>query len=139
MNESEFREKFREFLNDEDRYKKFVATINRDKDNRLLFWQERTIEKFCQQYSLDIPSFNGLRGIFDICELHGSRLENGKVKVFCGHVDYSKDYTKACAELFPNSHLSEVNGPEEMQGKYYNIRFCQTCREAQQKWSKKNA
>ena len=139
MSETEYREKFREFLNDDVRYRKFIVTINRTKDDRLLFWQERVIEKFCQQYSIASHSFIDLRRIFNICEVHGAPLENGKVKVFRGHIDYSQDYERACAELFPNSHLSEVNGPKEMQGKYYNIRFCQACREAQQQWGQQNA
>ncbi|MBU6952488.1 hypothetical protein [Hahella sp. HN01] len=114
MNAIEFRENFREFLKNDERYKKFVAIINRGRDSRLLFWQERAIEQFCEKHALEIPSFEVLQEIFSVCELHGNTLEHGKAKVFCGHIDYSPDYIKACAKLFPNSYMSSVNGPEEM-------------------------
>lgn len=134
MNNVEYREKFRSFLADDARYCKFVEVINRGRDARLFFWQERAIEKFCAEYSLLIPSYEELREIFDICELHGNTLEHGMVSVFHGHVDYSREYTKACQELFPNSYLSEVNGPKEMYGKNIEIRFCQACRDAENRW-----
>ncbi|WP_041598566.1 hypothetical protein [Hahella chejuensis] len=139
MNAIEFRESFRKFLKNDERYKKFIAIINRGREERLLFWQEHAVEQFCDKHALDIPSFDVLQEILCVCELHGNTLEDGKVKVFCGHVDYSPDYKQACAKLFPNSYISAVNGPEEMYGEYSDIRFCKACREAEQQWRDEHA
>jgi hypothetical protein len=134
MNSAEYRAKFKEFLGDEDRYKKFVATVNRGREGRLLFWQERAVERFCSSNVIPVSSYEDLRELFAVCELHGNKLENGTVKVFKGHVDYSQEYNKACQELFPNSYMSDINGPQEMWGKYLEIRYCQACRDAEHQW-----
>lgn len=136
MKAEEFREKFIEFMADSDRYKTFVVLIN--KRGRLLFWQERVLEKFCGNNELEVPSFSSLQEIFGVCELHGVPLEQGTVKIFRGHVDYSREYTKACLDRFPNSYLSEVNGPEELHGKYIPVRICPVCRKAENAWKDKS-
>ena len=138
MDTLEFRQKFKLYLDDHERYRKFLALINRNKENRLLFWQERLIEKFCEKYSINLPDFSYLKQVFAICEIHETPLEQGKVKVFRGHLDYSRKYEKACIENFPNSYLSEINGPKECHGMYIDIYFCPSCREAQKVWTQKN-
>lgn len=139
MNPSEFREKFKIYLDDVDRYRKFVRLLNRGKENRLLYWQEKVMNSFCEKYTIEFPSSEHLKVIFAICELHNEPLKHGTVKVFAGHIDYSREYDNACAEKFPNSYMSEINGPKELYGKYIDINFCSACREAEKQWKQKNA
>ncbi len=134
MNNIDFRDNFKAFLAGEVRYKKLLATVNRTRDGRLLFWQERAIEKFCETHSISVPDVGQLFEIFGICEVHGNRLEMSSVKVFSGEIDYSRTYSKAREEFFPNSYLNEINGPYDMWGEFIEVRVCQACHKAEVQW-----
>ncbi len=139
MNQTEFRNYFRDFLDNEERFQIFISSVNKSVNGELKFWQEQLVTKFCDKYTISEPTFSELREIFGICEVLGSELKPGKVKVFNGEIDYSPLYVKTCAILFPNCYSSEVNGPIELHGKLIDIRYCQQCREAEQKWRDANA
>ena len=139
MKSAEFRENFKAFLDDDNRYRRFLTLINHGKEKRLLFWQEQVLEKFCKASLIDVPNFEYIQTIFAICEVHYVPLERGKVKVFRGHVDYSDEYNRVSIESFPNSHLSEINGPAELYGKFIDVLFCPSCRDAEKSWEQENA
>ena len=134
MNETEFRDQFAVFLNDTGLFKKFVATINRNGKNRLLFWQESSLQKFCSERQIETPSFSELSKIFRICEIHSIRLEKGAREVFGGEIDYSPEFTKAAESLFPYSNSSLLSGTAELHGQKQESWFCAECRQAEKVW-----
>ena len=134
MKKEEYRKLFLEYLDDEVRYGKFVAQINSRQKNRLAYWQEKEIENFSEKHSLQVLSYDELLDIFSICEVHGDELQDGVVRVFNGHIDYSPAYGESASKLFPNSYLDEINGPRELYGKDAPVRFCPSCRKARNEW-----
>ena len=139
MKKEILRSKFSEYLNDDTRYRKFVRHINKGYQKRLLFWQEKELETFSNENSIAVPNYEELEEAFRICEIHGAELQKGKVKVFNGNIDCTREYEEACIELFPNSWLGPINGPKEKYGKNLEIWYCPLCRSAEQKWSKSHA
>ncbi|MDO6526760.1 hypothetical protein Q4519_13800 [Motilimonas sp. 1_MG-2023] len=139
MDREEFRKRFYDYLGDSVRYRKFVAQLNKSTKNRLAYWQQKNVVTFSNEHGLEVPEFFELRDIFNVCEVHGDELLEGLVKVFRGHVDYSREYEQATIAYFPNSYMNEINGPTELHGKSIAIKYCPACRVACEEWQRENA
>lgn len=134
MNNREFRRQFAAFLDDESCYKKFVSTINRGRTNRLLYWQESCLEKFCSANQIEPPCFNEISEIFRVCEIHGETLRKGTQGIFDGEIDYCPTFTKAAELLFPYTNSRLLNGKIEQYGQKVESWYCDVCVEAEKKW-----
>jgi hypothetical protein len=129
---STIRELLRRFLGDM-QYRKFVANVPRTHEGtRLLFWQERELEKF-QAASPSIQmTFSDVVAIFRICQLHGCELRQTRIPVVKGCVDFVPEFWESRNRDYPNAPLPFISTEgRDMNEADVSIWCCPKCEEIQ--------
>ncbi|QDT20080.1 hypothetical protein [Gimesia chilikensis] len=102
------RERFRSFLNDDARYRKFITACNDlySKDRELRYWQQPVWDLFIKEYpeyaSLDAPA---IRNAFHVCHVHLIPLKQVEVPIYKGvwDISYIDEAERARSENAPYS------------------------------------
>jgi len=135
MNKKSIRLDLKSFVDDEDRYRRFVRQIRTDKKGRLKFWQEQLVNDFSNsEFGYEL-SYSELRDTFNICEIHDIEMMTQAVKVSIRHVDVFHEDSEKAPNLHPNYLPDLINGTQDMQGKKFDIEFCPECNRLYRKWS----
>ena len=135
MNSAEIRTKFKSYLGDEELFRKFVAHVNKTRKNRLLYKQELRWNDFRDKYLEREYSFDEIREIFRVCELHGIELIRGSCNAFRGEIDYSSEYESELLNSFPNTKPQQVMVPPAFEGEKIDIWYCTECIKVNKEYS----
>ena len=124
------RRDFYNFVGDTNIYNKFVRHLNCSNQGRLLFKQEMRWNSFQDKILGREYGFDEIQEIFRVCEVHNIDLVKDTVKLKQGHLDYSREYEQASANLFPYACSSPYFVWDTKGQKAIDVWFCQKCRDA---------
>jgi hypothetical protein len=125
MDTADLRTSFRAFAG-QDRYRKFVRTLNRQSRNRrrLLFWQEDLWDEFVAKAPGAPTSQGDILDAFRTCDVHGDDLEPAPSSDPPPEIRHTPEYDRALDTLFPLAAGGDF--------------VCQQCRSERQRWIAEN-
>ena len=135
MNKIEIRNKFKEFIGEQD-YTKFYEAFHyscRSK-NRLLYWMEKKWNGFSSSITCDLSSFELISSIFMYCNVHGCELKKDRVKIIYGtfKTPTEKEREKI-KSTYPFSNELAYGPCWVEEAKEREVDYCESCRKAKKK------
>jgi hypothetical protein len=118
------------------RFRKFVLA---GVGSRMLYWQEREIERFREANPRLEFNLSDLEMALQFCPLHLLDLLPCSVDVFRGHLNWSQDYLNAMRSCFPFAPLDPVMVGEDFLGSRLNTFYCPECKKLAGEWQPSRA
>lgn len=130
---------FRSFVGEE-KFRKFVRTVNTWQRDRLPYWLEQLWRRFSAEHPTMELSVAPLREVFRFCEVHDCELEQGTIPVRYGLFRFPPEYIEARDRLFPYARtVACIDDCFRSDCTEMEVSYCPACRRelaSSKKWSR---
>ncbi len=124
----------------EEKFRKFVRTVNTWQRDRLPYWLEQLWRRFSSEHPMMELSVASLREIFRFCEVHDCELEQDTIPIRYGLFCFPPEYIEARDRLFPYARtVACIDDGFRSDRTAMEVSYCPLCRRelaSSKRWSR---